>query len=79
MVVPFKKIVKAKIKAKKELTDEEMERERIKYEIAEELGLTEKVKECGWEGLTSEETGRIGGIMTRMNKENGRMWNKRNS
>lgn len=79
MVVPFKKRVKAKIKAKKELTGEEQERERIKYEIAEELGLTEKVKQCGWEGLTSEETGRIGGIMTRMNKENGRMWNKRNS
>lgn len=79
MVVPFKKRVKAKIKAKKELSDEEKERERIKYEIAEELGLTEKVNKCGWEGLTSEETGRIGGIMTRMNKETGRMWNKRNS
>ena len=43
-------------------------REKIKYEIAEELGLTEKVKECGWSGLTAEETGRIGGIMTKRKK-----------
>lgn len=76
MVVPFKKKVKAKLKANKELTIEELEREKIKYEIANELGLTEKVKKYGWEGLTSEETGRIGGIMTRKNKESGRLWNK---
>ena len=44
-------------------------REKIKYEIAEELGLSQKVDECGWGGLTSEETGRIGGIMTKRKKE----------
>ncbi|SKA89148.1 Small, acid-soluble spore protein, alpha/beta type [Caloramator quimbayensis] len=77
MTTPFKKIVKAKIKAKKELTDEEKEREKIKYEIAEELGLGDKVKKFGWSGLTAEETGRIGGIMTQKNKESGRMWNKK--
>ena len=43
--------------------------EKIKYEIAEELGLSEKVDECGWGGLTAEETGRIGGIMTKRKKE----------
>lgn len=75
MATPFKKKVKAKLKSKKELSPEEKEREKIKYEIAEELGLVDKVKKYGWEGLTSEETGRIGGIMTRMNKDNGRRWN----
>jgi len=63
-----KKAIKAKIKANKELTEDEQMREKIKYEIAEELGLTEKVKECGWSGLTAEETGRIGGIMTKRKK-----------
>ena len=77
MTTPFKKIVKAKIKSKKELTEEEKEREKIKYEIANELGLSDKVKKNGWSGLTAEETGRIGGIMTQKNKEEGRMWNKK--
>ncbi len=36
----------------------------MKYEIAEELGLIEKVKNVGWGGLTAKETGRIGGLMT---------------
>jgi len=66
---PFKKQIKAKLKANKELTSMEMLREKIKYEIAEELGLKEKVDEVTWSGLTSEETGRIGGIMTRRKKE----------
>lgn len=77
MTTPFKKIVKAKLKAKKELTPMEIERERIKYEIATELGLDDKVKKYGWSGLTAEETGRIGGIMTKLNKDSGRLWNKK--
>ncbi len=36
----------------------------MKYEIAEELGLIDKVKQLGWGGLTAKETGRIGGLMT---------------
>ena len=44
-------------------------REKIKYEIAEELGLSDKVDLYGWGGLTAEETGRIGGIMTKRKKE----------
>nr|WP_192929730.1 small, acid-soluble spore protein, alpha/beta type [Alkaliphilus serpentinus] len=36
----------------------------MKYEIAEELGLIDKVKKLGWGGLTAKETGRIGGLMT---------------
>ena len=35
----------------------------MKMEIAEELGLLEKVEQFGWKGLTSRESGRIGGIM----------------
>ncbi len=54
---------------KRQLTPEEEERERIKYEIAEELGLLEKVKEQGWRALSAKETGRIGGIMTRRKRE----------
>lgn len=41
------------------------EKERLKYEIAEELGLLERVEECGWRGLSAQETGRIGGLMTK--------------
>ncbi len=40
----------------------------MKYEIAEELGLIEKIKKVGWGGLTAEETGRVGGIMTAKKK-----------
>ena len=37
--------------------------ERMKYEIARELGLIDRVREVGWAGLTAKETGRIGGLM----------------
>lgn len=41
----------------------------MKYEIAEELGLLDRVLAQGWKSLTSKETGRIGGLVT---KEDGR-------
>lgn len=66
---PLKKVIKAKLKHNKELTEAEKLREKIKYEIASELGLSEKVDKLGWSGLTAEETGRIGGIMTKTKKE----------
>lgn len=66
---PLKKVIKAKLKANKELTEIEKLREKIKYEIAEELGLGGKVDKYGWSSLTAEETGRIGGIMTKKKKE----------
>jgi len=65
---PLKKIIKAKLKTNRELTKNEMLRENLKYEIAEELGLTNKIDVCGWSGLTAEETGRIGGLMTKRKK-----------
>lgn len=43
--------------------------ERLKYEIAEELGLLDRVLEGGWKSLTSKETGRIGGLMTKKRRE----------
>ncbi len=45
------------------------QKEKLKYEIAEELGLLEKVQEEGWKSLTSKETGRIGGLMTKRRRE----------
>ncbi|MGI6364454.1 MAG: small, acid-soluble spore protein, alpha/beta type [Bacillota bacterium] len=35
--------------------------DRFKYEIAEELGLKEKIDSQGWANMTSRECGRIGG------------------
>ncbi len=43
--------------------------EKLKYEIAKELGLLDKVVEQGWKALTAKETGRIGGLMTRKRRE----------
>ena len=48
---------------KKELTEAEKKDLQMKMEIAAELGLLEKVEQVGWKGLTSRESGRIGGIM----------------
>ena len=42
--------------------------ERMKYEIAEELGLLDRVLADGWRSLSSKETGRIGGMMARRKK-----------
>ena len=44
--------------------------ERVKYEIAEELGLLDKVLEDGWKSLASKETGRIGGIISKKSRTN---------
>ena len=46
------------------LTDEE----QTKYEIAQELGILDKVLESGWKSLSAKETGRIGGMMARKRK-----------
>ncbi len=49
----------------KDLTEDE----KLKYEIAEELGLLDQVMKEGWKSLSSKETGRIGGLMTRRRRE----------
>lgn len=56
----------AKYKKKQEkMTSRELELEKMKYEIAEELGLSDKVKDKGWENMTARDTGRVGGVMSR--------------
>ena len=52
-------------KKKKEPTLED----KLKYEIAEELGLMDKINQVGWGGLTAKESGRIGGLITVRKKE----------
>ena len=42
--------------------------ERMKYEIAEEMGLLDKVLSEGWRSLSAKETGKIGGVMTSRKK-----------
>lgn len=43
--------------------------EKLKYEIAEELGLLDRVMQEGWKSLSSKETGRIGGLVTKRRKK----------
>lgn len=43
--------------------------EKLKFEIAEELGLGDKVINGGWKSLTSKESGRIGGLITKRRRE----------
>ena len=50
--------------------------EKVKYEIAEELGLLDRVMQDGWKSLTSKETGKIGGLITKKKRQTGN--NKKN-
>lgn len=43
--------------------------EILKFEIATELGLDEKVVKGGWRSLTAKESGRIGGLITKRKRE----------
>ena len=45
------------------------EQEKMKYEIAGELGLLDVVMREGWKSLSSKETGRIGGLMTKKRRQ----------
>ncbi len=67
-------------KDEKVLTKEEkkaikIEAEKLKYEVAEELGLLEKVKDKGWKGLTARETGQLGGIIAKRKKDKSKKHN----
>ncbi len=37
----------------------------MKFEIAKELGLEDKIENGGWKSLTSKESGKIGGILNK--------------
>lgn len=56
----------------KKITREDIQQmesaERMKYEIAEEMGLLDKVLQEGWRSLSAKETGKIGGMMTSRKK-----------
>lgn len=41
----------------------------LKFEIATELGLDQKIIDGGWRSLSAKESGRIGGMMTKRKKE----------
>lgn len=43
--------------------------DQLKYEIAEELGLLDKVVNNGWKSLSSKESGKIGGVMASRKKQ----------
>ena len=51
------------------LAGELLPEERMKYEIAEEMGLLDQVLNEGWKSLSAKETGRIGGLMTKRRRE----------
>ena len=46
-----------------------MNKEKLKYEIAEELGLLDKVNKAGWKSLTAKESGKIGGLISKRVKK----------
>lgn len=54
-------------KSKMKKTPEDME--AMKLEIADELGLLDKVKEVGWAGLSAKETGRMGGLLNQRKRK----------
>lgn len=43
--------------------DEWTPNEKLKWEVAKELGLFDKVLDQGWKSLSAKESGRIGGIV----------------
>ena len=45
------------------------EEKKLKYELAQELGVLDKVLESGWKSLSAKETGRIGGLLASKRKE----------
>ena len=63
--IDINKPKKKTTKKKKILTDNDI----MKYEIASELGLMDKVSELGWAGLTAKEAGKIGGMLTSRKKQ----------
>lgn len=56
----------------KKITLEDIQRmesgERMKYEVAAELGLLDRVLADGWKTLSAKETGRIGGVINSRRK-----------
>lgn len=51
------------------LAGELLPEESMKYEIAEEIGLLDRVINEGWKSLSAKETGRIGGLIAKRKRE----------
>ncbi|MDI3269650.1 MAG: alpha/beta-type small acid-soluble spore protein [Bacillota bacterium] len=61
----------------KERPRSETSLDRLKYEVARELGLDDDIEERGWSRLTTREVGKIGGGMVRkMIRRARREWDK---
>jgi hypothetical protein len=54
------------------LGEKNLQNDIMKMEIAQELGLMEKVNATGWKSLTAKESGRIGGLLARRKKKAGK-------
>lgn len=46
----------------------EKKQDMLKFEVANELGLAEKVLRFGWKSLSAKETGKIGGLVSKRKK-----------
>ncbi len=46
----------------------EKKQDMLKFEVANELGLAEKVLKFGWKSLSAKETGKIGGLVSKRKK-----------
>ena len=62
----FMKLIGSSVKPsqKSKIKKPSAQREALKYEIADELGLLTKIQDGGWKALTAQESGRIGGILS---------------
>ncbi|MEG2149154.1 MAG: small, acid-soluble spore protein, alpha/beta type [Clostridiales bacterium] len=63
----MEEIISKSRKSKMKRTPDDIE--AMKLEIAEELGLLDKVRAVGWASLTAKETGKMGGILTQRKKQ----------
>lgn len=54
---------------KKILLSEIGEQDKLKYEIAAELGLLDRILDGGWGTLSARETGRVGGLLRQRHRE----------
>ncbi len=43
--------------------------EKMRFEIAKELGLSDKIITGGWGELTAKESGKIGGVISQRNRK----------
>ncbi len=46
----------------------EKKQDMLKFEVANELGLADKVQKLGWRSLSAKETGKIGGLVSKRKK-----------